>query len=101
MPDPTDAAAILEARIAAAPVIPTDPDALLRREAASAALNASGFPVSAATLATMVARGGGPPVLKFGKYPLYRWGTTLGWARDRLIPQAAPVLPSEAAQAAE
>jgi hypothetical protein len=35
-------------------------DRLLTREAAAAFLTECGFPISAATLATMISRGGGP-----------------------------------------
>jgi hypothetical protein len=35
------------------------------------------FPVAAASLATMVSRGGGPPYRSFGRVALYRWGDAL------------------------
>ena len=63
-------------------------DALLDRRKLSAALTAAGLPVSEATLATKAVRGGGPPYQLFGRKPLYRWGTSLEWARARL---SAPV----------
>ena len=59
-------------------------DALLNRRELSAALTEAGLPVSEATLATKAVRGGGPPYQLFGRKPLYRWGTGLGWARSRL-----------------
>ncbi|NDG49203.1 MAG: hypothetical protein EBY30_09210 [Rhodospirillales bacterium] len=43
--------------------IPDNADALLKREAAAAALTAAGYPVSPRTLATKATRGGGPPSL--------------------------------------
>jgi hypothetical protein len=64
--------------------IPTDPDALLTRDAAAAALTAAGFPTSPATLATKVSRGNGPEYQKYGQKPLYRWGPLLSWAQSRL-----------------
>jgi alkylation response protein AidB-like acyl-CoA dehydrogenase len=61
-----------------------DESALLSRALAAQALTESGFPVSAATLATKATRGGGPPYRLFGRRPLYRWGDALEWARGRL-----------------
>jgi hypothetical protein len=66
--------------------IPNDLDALLRREPTAAALSEAGFPTSPKTLATMATRGGGPKFRKFGKYPIYRWGDALQWAKARLSP---------------
>ena len=65
-------------------VIPTDPNALLRRRPFAVALTTAGYPTTEATLATLATRGGGPPFQKFGKYPLYRWGLGLGWAEGRM-----------------
>ncbi len=59
-------------------------DALLTRADVASALTESGFPVSAATLATKAVRGGGPPYQLFGRKPLYRWSAALEWARSRL-----------------
>jgi hypothetical protein len=61
-----------------------DPDRLLRRVEAAAALNAAGFPISPKTLATMVSRGRGPPYQVFGRIPLYRFGDLMRWAAARL-----------------
>jgi len=61
-----------------------DPDTLLRRKEAAAALSEAGFPTSSATLASMATRGGGPPFEYYSRFPLYRWGPTLAWARARL-----------------
>jgi len=61
-----------------------DPDTLLSRKAAAAALAERGFPVAAGTLATKAVRGGGPPFRRFGPRVLYRWGDLLNWAQSRL-----------------
>jgi hypothetical protein len=66
------------------PMIPNDPDTLLRRSQAAQALTECGFPVKVATLATMACRGGGPPYRLFGTRPLYRWGDAVLWAQNRL-----------------
>ena len=65
-------------------ILPIDFDALLSRRDTAGALSAAGFPTSPATLATLASRGGGPPFRKFGRWPLYRWGDALDWARGRL-----------------
>ncbi len=64
--------------------IPATPDALLRRAQTAEALTAAGYPTSAATLATMATRGGGPPYQLYGRIPIYRWGNALSWAKGRL-----------------
>ena len=74
------------------------PDTLLTRGATAAALNDAGFPISPATLATKATRGGGPPYRRFGRKPLYEWGTALEWARSRL---SAPVPNTSAAHVAK
>jgi hypothetical protein len=61
-----------------------DQAAKLTRRALSAALTASGYPVSVATLNTMASRGGGPPYRRFGRRALYTWGDALAWAESRL-----------------
>jgi hypothetical protein len=66
--------------------IPTDMDALLRREAVGAALRAAGYPISDASLSTMASRGGGPRFRRFGRWPVYRWRDALAWAESRLSP---------------
>ena len=66
--------------------IPRDPDTQLRREATAEALTAAGFPTSPTTLATLASRGGGPKFRKYGRYPIYRWGDSLEWARSKLGP---------------
>jgi hypothetical protein len=61
-----------------------DADALLTRKQVAQKLTASGFIISAPTLATMVSRGGGPPYQRFGPRALYRWADALAWAQGRL-----------------
>jgi hypothetical protein len=63
---------------------PDDPETLLTRDQAAAALTAAGFPVKPKTLATKASRGGGPPFCRFGAKPLYRWVDCLAWACSRL-----------------
>jgi hypothetical protein len=65
-------------------VTPIDSKALLTREVLAAALTNAGFPISQATLATKASRGGGPPFMRFGRRPLYRWEDAVAWARRRL-----------------
>jgi hypothetical protein len=76
---------------------PDDPETLLTRDQAAAALTAAGFPVKPKTLATKASRGGGPPFCRFGAKPLYRWGDCLEWARSRL---SAPMRSTSEADAA-
>lgn len=57
---------------------------LLSRARTAEVLTASGYPTSAATLSTMVTRGGGPPFRNYGPRVLYRWGDALDWAQARL-----------------
>jgi hypothetical protein len=66
------------------PSIPENISALLTREQLAAALNEAGFPVKAKTLATKASRGGGPPFRRWGRTPLYQWGSSLAWAQQRL-----------------
>jgi hypothetical protein len=64
--------------------VPEDQNTLLRRSDTAEALTAFGFPIKAATLATMATRGGGPPYRLFGRVPLYRWSDSLAWAESKL-----------------
>jgi hypothetical protein len=64
--------------------IPADLDALLTRNQTAAALTEAGFPTSPATLSTKATRGGGPPYQRWGPRVIYRWGTSLEWAKTRL-----------------
>jgi hypothetical protein len=73
-------------------------DELLTRGAVAAALTASGYPVKAATLATLASRGGGPPFQKFGARPLYRWSNCLAWAQSRLSPPRHSTSEADAAR---
>jgi hypothetical protein len=65
-------------------MVPDDPETLLTRAQAGAALRAAGFPISDKTLATKATRGGGPPYRRFGTRVLYRWADALTWAQSRL-----------------
>jgi hypothetical protein len=81
-------------------MIPDNDDALLTRRQLAAALTAAGYPTAEGTLATKATRGGGPPYLKYGPKTIYRWGTSLGWARDRLVPARTNTSEADAQQAA-
>jgi hypothetical protein len=61
-------------------------DSLLTRRAAAAALTEAGFPISAATLATLASRGGGPVYRHFGTRVVYRLSDLIAWAESRLGP---------------
>jgi hypothetical protein len=65
-------------------LIPDDPAALLTRDHTANALTEAGFPISRATLATKASRGGGPPYQLFGARVVYRWRSSLDWAKRRL-----------------
>lgn len=64
------------------------PDKLFRRQEIADALCAEGFPTSRASLTTLASRGDGPPFSKFGRIVLYRWDTSLEWAKARMTPPA-------------
>jgi hypothetical protein len=66
--------------------VPENADALLTRDQTAKALAECGFPTSPKTLATKASRGGGPPYRLYGRVPLYRWGDSLAWAKERLSP---------------
>ena len=76
------------------------PDTLLRRRDLAAALQASGFPITEATLATKATRGGGPPFRSFGRIPLYRWADALAWAEGRLSAPRGSTSAADALRAA-
>lgn len=59
------------------------PDTRLSRRDTAEALTAEGYPISAATLATMATRGGGPEYVLFNGRVLYRLGDALAWAQAR------------------
>jgi hypothetical protein len=60
-------------------------DSWLTRPEASAALRAKGFDISAATLASLVTRGGGPPYRLFMGVAKCRWRDLLEWAEARSV----------------
>lgn len=59
------------------------PTRLTRRELAEF-LTANGDPISAATLATMATRGGGPKYVRFNGRALYAPDDGLAWAASRV-----------------
>jgi hypothetical protein len=59
-------------------------DALLTRKQLARALTACGAPTSEKTLSTKACRGNGSPYQKYGKVAIYRWGTSVRWARARM-----------------
>ena len=63
-----------------------DPDTLLTRRAAAAALTAVGYPTAPATLARKASVGGGPVYRRYGPRVVYRWADLLDWAESRLGP---------------
>jgi hypothetical protein len=60
-------------------------DTWLTRPEASAALRAKGFDISAATLASLATRGGGPPYRVFMGVAKSRWSDLLEWAEARSV----------------
>ncbi|HEY3910622.1 MAG TPA: DNA-binding protein [Stellaceae bacterium] len=56
------------------------------RKGAAVFLAGQGFEISAATLATMATRGGGPVFQRFGRKPVYTEDDLLAWATGRLSP---------------
>lgn len=60
--------------------LPANPDVLLTRADATAALTEAGYPVAKATLATKATRGGGPPYIVFNGCALYKLADLLAWA---------------------
>lgn len=74
-----------------------NPDILLRRREAAAALTALGFPIAEATLATQATRGGGPEFRRFGRIPLYRWADLRSWAEERMTPPMRSTSEADAA----
>jgi hypothetical protein len=78
--------------------VPSNPNTLLTREQTARALTAAGFPVAAATLATLASRGGGPGFRSFGARRLYEWRTAWEWARAKLGPLQRSTSESDVAQ---
>jgi hypothetical protein len=66
--------------------VPDHHDLRLTRRQSAAALTEAGYPTSAATLATLASRGGGPVFRHYGARVLYRWGDLIEWAEARLGP---------------
>jgi len=60
------------------------PETLITRQEATKLLNEAGFPISARTLASMGARGYGPPFRLWGTRVLYLASEVLDWAYQRL-----------------
>jgi hypothetical protein len=60
-----------------------DDDRPLRRRELAEYLTSEGYPISAATLASLVTRGGGPPFTYWGRIPLYSPKSALIWAKAR------------------
>jgi len=60
-----------------------NPDDLLTRAQAAAAVTAAGYPTASATLATKACRGGGPLYRTYSGRALYRWADLLTWAESR------------------
>jgi hypothetical protein len=65
-------------------IIPIDPETMLLRSDAAAALTKAGYPTAPATLATLASRGGGPVYRRYGSRAIYRWGDLREWAQSRL-----------------
>jgi hypothetical protein len=59
-------------------------DDLLTREELAQILTHHGLPITVSTLSAMVTRGGGPPLQRWGRRPLYRWSLARAWASARL-----------------
>jgi hypothetical protein len=57
-----------------------DPETMLTRDQAAAALTSAGYKIKEKTLATKASRGGGPVYKLFNRRALYRWADVLAWA---------------------
>lgn len=62
----------------------TDPTVYLSRQEASDYLKARGITVAVSTLSKLVSVGGGPPVHRFGRTPLYRRQDLDRWIEQRI-----------------
>ncbi len=58
----------------------------LDRKQAAARLRDRGLPLSFTTLESMASRGGGPPMLRWGRRVVYDETALLTWAQARLSP---------------
>lgn len=77
-----------------------NPNDLLTRSQAAAALTADGYPTATATLATKATRGGGPLYRLFGTRALYRRADLLDWAQSRVSTPRRSTSESETRQTA-
>ena len=77
-----------------------NPDDLLTRTQAAAALTAAGYPTATATLATKACRGGGPLYRTYSGRALYRWADALAWAESRTSPPRCSTSERDAPHAA-
>ena len=64
--------------------VPENPDTLLTRNQAAAALTAVGFPITPKTLAARASKREAPAYQRFGGRVLYKWGDLQAWAKSRL-----------------
>jgi hypothetical protein len=77
--------------------LPDHHDMRLTRRQSAAALTEVGYPTSAATLATLASRGGGPVYRHYSSRVLYRWGDLIEWAEARLGPPMRSTSEADAA----
>lgn len=61
----------------------------LRRNASAVFLTDNGFPTAAATLSKLASIGGGPPFVRYSRFPLYDPDDLLAWARARCSKRVA------------
>ena len=78
---------------------PMHPDTRLTRKAAAEALTKAGFPTTAASLATLAVRGGGPAYTLYNNRVLHRWADLIEWAEARQKPPKAAAARIEHARA--
>lgn len=76
------------------------PDDLLTRPHAAAALTVAGYPTASATLATKACRGGGPLYCTYSGRALYRWADLLTWVESRTSARRHSTSESDTKQAA-
>ena len=60
-----------------------DDDRPLRRKEFAEYLTSKGYPISVATLASLVTRGGGPPFTYWGRLPIYSARLGIAWAKAK------------------
>jgi hypothetical protein len=61
-------------------------DTLLSRRDVAEALTRAGYKTAPTTLATLACHGEGPPYVRYGRVPVYRWHDSLTWANGRCSP---------------